>query len=67
MYFTLLFRKKVPFIGAFLVFWALIIGYSRIYIGVHYPLDVVTGMAMGALFGWVFSKLTIFAFQKLGT
>ncbi|MEM9647975.1 MAG: phosphatase PAP2 family protein [Bacteroidota bacterium] len=67
MYFTLLFRKKVPFIGMFLIFWALIIGYSRIYIGVHYPLDVVTGMTMGALFGWVFSKLTIFAFQKLGT
>ena len=33
---------------------AFIIGYSRIYVGVHYPLDVLTGMIVGAFFGWLF-------------
>lgn len=67
MFFTLLFKGRVRFIGFILIVWALIVGYSRIYIGVHYPLDVLTGIGMGALFGWVFAKLTIFAFQKFGT
>ncbi|MGW9686908.1 phosphatase PAP2 family protein [Flagellimonas sp. 2504JD1-5] len=66
-FFALLFHKKVKYIGLFLVFWAMIVAYSRIYIGVHYPLDVLTGMVIGIFFGWVFARLVIFAFQKLGT
>ena len=36
-----------------LVAWALIIGYSRIYLGVHYPGDVLVGAAWGAIWGGV--------------
>lgn len=31
----------------------LAVGYSRIYIGVHYPGDVVAGFLFGALFSWL--------------
>ena len=34
-----------------LVVWAFGMGYSRIYIGVHYPLDLITGYSVGALLG----------------
>ncbi len=40
-----------------LLVWAIAMAYSRIYIGVHYPLDVVCGMAFGALSGFLFFKL----------
>lgn len=34
-----------------LIFWALLVSYSRIYIGVHYPGDILTGWIVGLLIG----------------
>ena len=34
-----------------------IIGYSRIYVGKHYPLDVLCGALLGILIGWLVYKL----------
>ncbi len=65
-FFVILFRKNVKYIGSVLIVWACLVAYSRVYIGVHYPLDIITGALVGMLFGWVFAKLAIFAFQKLG-
>lgn len=67
IFFSILFRNRVRYIGLVLMVWACIVAYSRIYIGVHYPLDVVTGALVGTLFGWLWAKLAIFAFQKMGT
>ncbi|NOY78914.1 MAG: phosphatase PAP2 family protein [Calditrichaeota bacterium] len=30
-----------------------IIAYSRVYVGVHYPFDVMTGAVLGFLIGWL--------------
>ena len=49
---------------ALLLFWALLVGYSRIYLGVHYPLDVLSGFLAGGLFGWIFARLYERAAQK---
>jgi len=35
-----------------IILWALVIGYSRVYLGVHYPGDVICGSILGALIGW---------------
>jgi undecaprenyl-diphosphatase len=48
-----------------IVLWAAIIGYSRIYLGVHYPGDVVCGSLLGALIGWSMYKLYETADKKL--
>jgi undecaprenyl-diphosphatase len=40
-----------------IIIWALVIGYSRIYLGVHYPGDVVCGAMVGAFIGWGVYKL----------
>ena len=40
-----------------LLLWAVIVSYSRIYLGVHYPGDVLTGMLIGAVLGYLASLL----------
>lgn len=40
-----------------LIFWSAIVAYSRIYVGVHYPLDIICGLIFGALSGCMFYKL----------
>lgn len=35
-----------------IIIWALIVGYTRIYLGVHYPGDVVCGSLYGTFTGW---------------
>jgi len=47
-----------------MICYALLVGYSRIYVGVHYPGDVAGGMAIGIfsafivymLFSWIFKN-----------
>lgn len=36
--------------------WAGIIAYAQVYVGVHYPLDILAGAIIGILVGWVVSK-----------
>lgn len=45
----------------FLAFWAVIVCYSRMYLGVHYFGDLV----VGALFGLVGSSIVYYVFQRL--
>ncbi len=37
---------------AVLVLWAALVSYSRVYLGVHYPGDVIAGALWGATCGW---------------
>ena len=36
--------------------WAALVAYSRIYNGVHYPGDVITGIVIGIVFGYLIAK-----------
>ncbi len=48
-----------------IIVWALVIGYSRIYLGVHYPGDVICGSMLGALVGWSMYKLYMLTDKKI--
>ncbi len=37
--------------------WAFFFSYSRIYLGVHYPGDILVGAVVGSFYGWVVSLL----------
>lgn len=42
----------LPTVGIWLVPLACAIGFSRVYLGAHYPLDVTAGACVGAFAGW---------------
>ena len=56
----LLLRRRV--LTTFLVCWALLLCYSRLYLGVHYPGDLLAGMMLGAVVAsvvyYVFWRMT---------
>jgi len=52
----LLLKKHYKYIG-FLVIFPLLFGYSRIYLGVHYPVDILSGYLAGLFFGYLFYVL----------
>ena len=47
--------KKVT--ASLMIFIPIFVGYSRIYLGVHYPGDIFCGILVGITWGYVFSKM----------
>jgi undecaprenyl-diphosphatase len=60
---SLIFRYH--FYSVMLYLWAIINSYSRIYLGVHFISDIIPGIVVGLLFGWVVYKLFVFACKKM--
>lgn len=54
-FFALLFRSTPVSIVLFI--WATLCTYSRLYLGVHYPTDILTGLTFGIFSGYVFHFL----------
>lgn len=52
MFSSLIFRIKNYIF--FIFFWASIVSYSRIYLGVHYPLDILGGALLGIFISYIF-------------
>jgi undecaprenyl-diphosphatase len=53
-----LFRNRASFFA--LLMWTLLVSYSRIYGGNHYPLDILGGWILGIFLGVLFYRLLIF-------
>jgi len=51
MIFIMALRKNYKWVTIPLLLWASIVGYTRIYLGVHYPADVACGALLGMFLG----------------
>jgi len=59
-------QKKIKYIFPFMGIWSIIVSYSRIYVGVHYPADIITGIAIGIVLGLAAYKLYVPLVKKYG-
>lgn len=55
LYFVL--GKQFKLLKYWLFTWAILVSYSRIYNGVHYPGDVIAGAMIGLCFGYLMAKI----------
>ena len=60
---ALYFRRSKLWIPSFIA--ALLISYSRLYLYVHYPSDVLAGIVLGIALGWLAKLLTDRIFRRL--
>lgn len=59
----LILKKQIKFFGL-LFLWPLIFAYSRIYLGLHYPLDILSGYFFGGIMGFLMYKGYLLAINK---
>lgn len=61
----LLLRQHYKNLIYLLIIVSFIVAYSRIYLGVHYPLDIVCGLTFGAISGFLFYKLSQYLLKRV--
>lgn len=55
MFVILLFRNRM--VGVSMLLWAAVVSYSRIYLGVHYPGDIICGAVLGMAMAVIVAKM----------
>lgn len=64
IFLILLLPKKYNPLKIILAFWAILVCYSRIYNGVHYPADVIVAALVGSLYALLMVKILQKYFDK---
>ena len=64
IFFGLLFINRIRYIIMITIVYASLISYSRIYIGVHYPIDIIFGSFFGIFVGFVMYSFVYLKFLK---
>ncbi|MFM6954749.1 MAG: phosphatase PAP2 family protein [Sphingobacteriaceae bacterium] len=64
LFFVVLFGRNSIWSSLLPLFWAFCIAFAQVYVGVHFPIDVIAGGAIGALIGLGFGYLFHHFFAK---
>jgi undecaprenyl-diphosphatase len=57
VFLIILLGQPFRYFPAMMILYALFMSYTRIYLGVHYPLDIITGWIAGGVLGWGFGQI----------
>ncbi len=56
--------RKIKHLTLVMIIWASVVSYTRIYLGVHYPLDVLCGASLGIIVGIIIGKIFNWYYKK---
>ncbi len=65
IFFFLIFSSINKSLASLFLLWATLISFAQIYVGVHYPIDVLAGGILGSLIGYLMFKIFKYADKKL--
>ena len=65
IFFGLLLRSSNRLLILLFTIYAFLISYSRIYLGVHYPIDILVGTIFGTIYAIVLYKIYLYSFNFL--
>ena len=65
IFFGLLLRSSNKLLIVLLTIYAFLISYSRIYLGVHYPIDILVGAIFGTINAIILYKVYLYSFNFL--
>ncbi len=57
IFLILLLKSSYCWLPAVMLPWALLMAYTRIYLGVHYPGDILAGLFAGGIIGWIGAQI----------
>lgn len=57
LFLIMVYRNRWKAILWFALIWAFAVSFAQIYVGVHYPIDVICGAILGSLIGYLIAKL----------
>ena len=64
IFFGLLFKNRIRYIILITIVYASLISYSRIYLGVHFPIDIIIGSSFGLCVGFIMYSFVYLKFLK---
>ena len=64
IFFGLLFKNRIRYIIIITTVYASLISYSRIYLGVHFPIDIIVGSSFGIFVGFIIYSFVYLKFLK---
>ena len=64
IFFGLLFKNRIRYIILITIVYATLISFSRIYLGVHFPIDIIVGSFFGLFVGFIMYILVYLKFLK---
>lgn len=63
LFLSFVFRNRIATLG--LIAWAILVSYSRVYLGLHYPGDIIAGFLIGGAYSLLFYQA--YNFSRLYT
>jgi undecaprenyl-diphosphatase len=57
VFLIMVFRKRWPAIWFWCLLWACLVCFAQMYVGVHYPIDILAGAIYGTIVGYLFGAV----------